>query len=70
MLWRKGKIMEADIGLRVIQKTALYDLLKLRRDNEKTNNNLMGLNELINKTTAVMEQEDVALVEKKIAELG
>ncbi|MCL1819343.1 MAG: hypothetical protein FWG36_01660 [Oscillospiraceae bacterium] len=62
--------MPSNMEMRVMQKTALFDLLKLKRDNKKAGINLEGLVELIIKTEATMEAEDVAYVEKKIAELG
>jgi hypothetical protein len=61
--------MATNAELKIIQKAALYDLLKFKLDNEKAGTDLQGLKELINKTEAAMEQEDVAWVEKKIAEL-
>jgi len=57
------------IEIRVLQKSELFDLLKLKRDNDNTGNNLKGLNDLITKKKAVMEAEDVAYVEKMVAEL-
>ncbi|MCL1821007.1 MAG: hypothetical protein FWG36_10190 [Oscillospiraceae bacterium] len=62
--------MPTNLEMRVMQKTALYELLKLKRDNEKSGNKVDGLFDLINKTEATMEAEDVAWVEKKIAKLG
>ncbi|MCL1819823.1 MAG: hypothetical protein FWG36_04095 [Oscillospiraceae bacterium] len=62
--------MPSNMEMRTMQKTALYDLLKLKRDNEKSENKVEGLFELINKAKATMEAEDVAYVEKMIAELG
>jgi len=59
--------MASSIELRASQKSELFDLLKLKKDNESAN--LKGLNELILKMKAVMEAEDVAYVEKIISEL-
>ncbi|MDR2559909.1 MAG: hypothetical protein LBC86_10290 [Oscillospiraceae bacterium] len=55
--------------LRKATKDELYDLLKLKIDNEKANITVIGLNQLINKKQAGMEAEDVAYVEKIISEL-
>ena len=57
----------ADAELRKEQMDKLYDLLKLQADNH--NITVKGLKELINKTKASMSKEDVAWVEKTIAEL-
>jgi len=62
--------MATNTETKTVQKTALYDLLKLRIDNKKSRIDLeQGIDELINKMEATMDQEDVAYVEKKIAEL-
>ena len=61
--------MPTNLEMRVMQKNTLFNLLKLKRDNEKQEINLTGLRELIIATEAIMEEEDVAWVEKKIAEL-
>ena len=61
--------MATNAELKIVQKTALYDLLMLKMENEKSGVNLVGLNRLINKTKAVMEAEDVAYVEKMIEQL-
>jgi len=64
--------MATGIEIRTAQKTALYDLLTLKAEIEKENNGVLhkGLAKLINKTKATMEAEDVAYVEKMIAELS
>ncbi|MCL1819938.1 MAG: hypothetical protein FWG36_04695 [Oscillospiraceae bacterium] len=62
--------MPTNLEMRVMQKTALFDLLELKRDNEKAGVKVEGLLKLIIRTEATMEAEDVAWVEKKIAELG
>jgi len=61
--------MATDTEIKIVQKTALFDLLKLKRDSEKSGIKFETLDELIIKTEAVMEEEDVAYVEKKIAQL-
>ena len=61
--------MPSAIELRAAQKTLLFDLRKVKRDDEKAGLKLGGLVHLILKTEAAMEAEDVAWVEKKIAEL-
>jgi hypothetical protein len=52
--------------IRVFQKNSLFELLKLKKEIGETKE----LNALIIKAEASMEAEDVAWVEKKIAELG
>ncbi|MCL1822958.1 MAG: hypothetical protein FWG44_02025 [Oscillospiraceae bacterium] len=61
--------MASSIEIRTMQKTALFDLLKLKKDNEKEGINLKYLNELIIRAKATMEAEDVAYVEKMVAQL-
>lgn len=61
-----GDSMATNAELKMVQKDKLYDLLKLKYDNADSNIN--GLDDLINKTEAIMEEEDVAWVEKKIAQ--
>jgi len=58
--------MATNAELKMVQKDKLYDLLKLKSDNAGSHIN--GLDDLINKTEAIMEEEDVAWVEKKIAQ--
>jgi hypothetical protein len=48
-------------------RTHLYTLLKLKKLNKDIN--VKGLDEMINLAEATMPEEDVAYVEKKIAEL-
>ncbi|MCL1925461.1 MAG: hypothetical protein FWF50_07750 [Defluviitaleaceae bacterium] len=55
------------LELRSEKKSQLFDLLKLKKENP--NLEIKGLNELILRIEASMEEEDVALVEKKIAKL-
>ena len=61
--------MPTNMEMSFMQKAALYKLLKLKRNNEKAGIKVEGLLDLINETEATMEAEDVAWVEKKIAEL-
>jgi len=61
--------MASGMEIRTVQKAELYDLLMLKKQNDKDGIKVSGLNELINKKEAAMEAEDVAYVEKKIAEL-
>jgi hypothetical protein len=59
--------MPTNRELQVEQRRRLFMLLKLKKDNG--NNKIIGLNDMIIATEAEMEEEDVALVEKKIAQL-
>lgn len=63
--------MATNAELKIVQKTALYDLLTLKTDMEEADKagSLVLLNKLINKTKAVMDSEDVAYVEKMLSEL-
>ena len=61
--------MATNTEIRIMQKSTLFDLLKLKRDNEKLGISVEGLSELIIKAEATMEEEDVAWVEKKITQL-
>ncbi|MDR2558270.1 MAG: hypothetical protein LBC86_01810 [Oscillospiraceae bacterium] len=63
--------MASGTEIRTAQKEKLFDLLKLKKVLEKNNAsiNLDALSELIIRTKASMEAEDVAYVEKMIAEL-
>jgi len=58
--------MASGIEIRTTQKAFLFDLLKAKAD---SGNAEKALNSLITKMEAIMEEEDVAYVEKKIAEL-
>jgi hypothetical protein len=51
------------------QKAWFYDLLTLKRDNEKAGNEIIGLDKLIVRAKNAMEPKDVAYVEKIIAGL-
>jgi hypothetical protein len=57
------------IEIRTTQKSSLFKLLKLEIENKKAGIEVKGLYELIIETKTVMEAEDVAYVEKMIAEL-
>jgi len=59
--------MASNSEMRVAQKDKLYDLLKIKADNKDIE--IKGLKEAIVKAKSVMEAEDVAYVEKMIAEL-
>jgi hypothetical protein len=63
--------MPTNMEIRILQKNTLHDLLVLKMEMESENDgvNLKGLNRLINKTKTLMEQEDIAFVEKMISEL-
>ena len=53
--------------IRVAQKDKLLTLYKLRKLN--AGNNVIGLDNAIVEAETVMEQEDVALVKEKVAEI-
>ena len=55
--------------LRVWQKDKLYELLETRHEMKRENIDTRLIDRLINKSKASMEAEDVAYVEKMIAEL-
>jgi len=59
--------MATNSELRTAQKTTLFELLKLKKDNQ--DKTVDGLETLIAKTEAGMEQEDVAWVEKMVAKI-
>ena len=59
--------MATNLEIRVGQRDKLYVLLKLKADNSGVKIN--GLEEAINASEAVMDQEDVAWVEKKISQI-
>jgi len=61
--------MATNTEVRTAQKSELYDLLMLKKEIEKDSAGYKALIRLINKKEAAMEAEDVAYVEKKIAEL-
>jgi len=63
--------MATGIEIRTTQKNALFDLLMVKSEveNDKGSASYKALEKLIIKMEAVMEEEDVAYVEKKIAQL-
>ena len=58
--------MATNAEIRMMLKTSLYDLLKLKKEAEQKNIKLNTLDELITRTKIAMEQEDVVWVEKMI----
>ena len=61
--------MVSNTEIRVQQKGTLYELLIIKAINKKAGNKVEGLDNLIRKTIATMEQEDVAWVEKQVAQI-
>ena len=59
--------MATNLEIRMMQRNQLFDLLILREHNKDITVN--RLDELIMATEAMMDEEDVAWVEKKIAQL-
>ncbi|MCL2855816.1 MAG: hypothetical protein FWE21_09405 [Defluviitaleaceae bacterium] len=59
--------MATEKEIRERQMSALYDLLKLVQDYPEIAEN-KGIKDLIKKAKAVMDKEDVAWVEKTVAE--
>ena len=51
------------------RKEELFDLLKLKKENELAGIKIKNINELIARKRAAMEAGDVAYVEKIIAEI-
>jgi len=63
---REGvSVMASGIEIRTTQKAFLFDLLKAKQDADAEK----ALNSLITKMEAIMEEEDVAYVEKKVNSL-
>ncbi|MCL2696952.1 MAG: hypothetical protein FWE74_02585 [Oscillospiraceae bacterium] len=64
--------MASSMEIRTIPKAALFDLLMLKKqmenNNEKDSEGYRGLLQLIKKAKVMIEQEDVAYVEKMINE--
>jgi len=58
--------MATNLEVQVEQRRRLYQLLKLKKDNPGME--IKGLDEFIKQTRAEMQQEDVAWVEKMVAE--
>ena len=59
--------MASNIEIRIEQRKRLYQLLKIKKVNP--NQNINEIDSMINAAEAEMEEEDVAWVEKKIAQL-
>jgi len=59
--------MPTDKELRTQQRERLYDFLKLLKDFQNGEGE-KSLNEMIRRLCSIMDEEDVAYVEKKIAE--
>jgi len=60
--------MSSNLEIQKEQRRKLYELLNLKKNHAA--DLAAGLEKLINATEAEMEAEDVAYVEKKIAELN
>jgi len=60
--------MATTTEIRREQTEKLYDLMRMRLDNMAAGVNVIGLDELIRRTKASMLKEDVAWVEKVLAE--
>ena len=69
LLFQKGRCLEmaTSLEIQVEQKKRLFQLLSLKKINSGIV--VKGLEELIIATKAEMQQEDVAWVEKMVAEL-
>ena len=61
--------MATNTEIQVEQRTRLYILLKLKKENEEAGVKVIGLDAQINMTMAVMNETDVAYVEKMVAKL-
>ena len=61
--------MATNAEIQVEQRTRLYILLKLKKENEEAGIKVIGLDSQINMTMAVMNEADVAYVEKMVAKL-
>jgi len=59
--------MATNMELQQINRSMLFELLKLKKVND--GNDVKGLDELILKQQTVMQEEDVAWVEKNISKL-
>jgi len=60
--------MASNTEIRMMLKTSLYDLLKLKKASAQKEDMLNDLDELIKRAKTAMEQEDVAWVEKMLNE--
>ena len=58
--------MATNLEMQTFQKDKLYALLALRALNQGYN--IKGLDDMVNAMEAIMQEEDVAWVEKKIAQ--
>ena len=61
--------MATNLKIPVIQKNHLFELLMLKKSDQAIGKSTHALDILILKTKTTMEQEDVAWVEKNIAQL-
>lgn len=59
--------MASSLEIRIEQRKRLYQLLKLKKVNPS--HKINEIDDMINAVEAEMEEEDVAWVEKKIAQL-
>jgi len=57
--------MASEKEVRTQQRSMLYDLLKLQQDMEQ-GKGAEGLAELVRRAVAIMDEEDVAYVEKRL----
>ena len=60
--------MPTDKELRAQQRERLYDFLRLLKELQKGNGE-SALTEMIRRLSSIMDEEDVAYVEKKISEV-
>ena len=60
--------MATNVGLKFVLNSKLYDLKKIKKRNPGVE--IAELDDTILATEAVMDEEDIALVEKKIAQLS
>jgi hypothetical protein len=71
VILRQGvREMGTSLELRTSQKDKLFDLLVIAMENEKAGIEVIGLKSVITKSKALMEQEDIAFVEKMVKELA
>ena len=61
--------MATNLELQSAQRAFLYELLKIRAIIKKSGITVKELDESINRAEAIMDEADVAWVEKKIAQL-
>ena len=60
--------MASEFELRRNDKDRLYELLKLKKINEKAGVTVLGLDDAINRVMTFMEQDDVKVVQQMIAD--